>query len=169
MKYKIQAGTDTYNLLLKVKADIVTAQAEARTLLKELGGTAFMEAEGVLAGGISAIRFPVKKAGWKFHRHDGFFRPKETNLNVIKRISELPVVEYTAVNSILNFEPQYIYVKREETMAQVNYPALFFRKDHILLEVDIDALYPEPPVDVVEILDSEFVKIYNTENDESGL
>lgn len=161
MKFKILKSTPLFEQLLAVKDEIAEVQSKARVLLKEIGGISYFEAVGVLAGGISHVRFAQKKKDWVPSSEPGMYKPNPKNKEMLAKISNLPTVSYERLNSLLNFEPQT--VNSLQTVVVVSYPDIFFRKDVILLDVENACEY-EAPEGVIEILESEFFKLYRTED-----
>lgn len=169
MKFKILKGTKTFDALTKLKADIIRAEEAAMTLCKELGGVNSCRPKGSIGGGIEGIDFGVKekpiepckrgwegpeikKRGWIKHDPDLPFRQPKVipqNLDIIKRMNDLPVVYVSRFNSIIPLEC------RLDDMTHWNLSTIIFAKDLILLDI-AEWAKRETNTDLIEILTEEY-------------
>lgn len=164
MKFKVLPGGAIYNNLRLFSKKVDSVRVEARKLCKELGGETFAADGRFLAGGISGIVFNAKPDGWRVvgDSYRKLFFPKinKQNKAILAKIDLLPKINSKELNSIVSFEgPQTI--ERNDGghgMYWVECPKVFFGEKYILIDVSEGCTY-KPPVGVIEILESEFIKL----------
>lgn len=168
MKYKVLKGTDLFDKLWSIQKKMQSCQDEAQKIVNTIP-----EADGsskrshCLAGGIAAFHF---KKGWT-NAPDGWrkmekgwtqwFMPKSSdkkNKELLKKISELPVLGYEIINDLLNF---HFYVTEE--LQVWHCPIVEWRSKYVLIEVPNDKKY-KPLDGMIEIMDSEYIKLSKAKN-----
>lgn len=158
MKYKVLKTSPLGKQLMELHDRMKDASTQADKLVKELKGKKYCRSRGGVAGGISAIEFDEKPAGWKIEgeKWRGFYMPKSNNKEMREKIRALPVIGYGEVNKILSFKQQS-YGKRDGIYF-VNCPGILWRKSYILIEVQEELKY-KPVAGMKEITVSEFNKL----------
>jgi hypothetical protein len=158
MKYKVLKTSPLGKKLMLLHREMQVASKQADKLVKEFGGKKYCRATGAVAGGISAIEFEEKPKGWKKvgAKWQSLYMPMRNKKELWLKINALPLVDYEAINSILNFSRQ-TYCKKEG-FYHVNCPGVLWRKDCILIEVQEELKY-KPVAGMKEIMVSEFNKL----------
>lgn len=161
MKFKILKGTPLFDKLIDVKTKIRDCNAAAFALVKEMGYERMRGKEMVLAGGISSIEIKGGKPdGWRVafaeKTKDEYFPSKlKQNKEILSKISALPVVGYEELNDILDYD-----FHKHEGKRLSFHPAVIWKEDFILVSV-AEYMYYQPAKDMVEILESEYMKLSN--------
>lgn len=159
MKFKVVKGTATFDNLMELKAKMCLVYKEAKKVVRELGGTGHCSDHNAAWGGVDAIEFAERPAGWKImgKAWQRLYYPKASERELCKKLSALPTVSHKEINEIVKFNaPQTVC--NDAGMYFVNCVGLTWGKDYVLMEVTEGAKY-KAPKDVVEILDSEFQKL----------
>jgi hypothetical protein len=160
MKYKILKGTETFGKLHELNSKMKKCEAAASSLAIELGGSKdgkrLSRGLDCIAGGLAGIEMKTKLEGWRYasKNHYGFYYPRriKQNKEVLDRIENLPVLTYNDLNEIVSFDQQ------ASGMRWFNCPGVDWRDEYILLHIDNDC-YFTPNADMVEILESEYIKL----------
>lgn len=156
MKFKVLKGTDTFQKLEELRIKVTDVNNQAKDVVKKLEGKRYCGRSHKLAGGISAIEFDTKPEGYKpvGGSWRSLYYPKSVNKTDCKLIESLPTVEYSELNDIIGFNaPQT--VSSEKGILWISTIGLIFGENEMLIEVHDGCKY-EAPVDVVEILNSEY-------------
>lgn len=159
MKFKVEKGTETFKKLIELEKKVKDVTQQQQAVVKQLGGEIFCKQSHKLAGGLSAIKFETKPDGYKVvgEKYQSLYYPKATNKVDCKIISDLPVIEYDELNSIVNFKaPQTVSV--DGGIAWISTVGLIFGKNEMLIEVENGCKYI-PPKDVIQILESEYEEL----------
>lgn len=161
MKFKILKGTALFDTLESVIEKMRACNAHAKALMSEFNADGYSKSRNGIAGGIAAFNFtdPTKKPqGWKAMErgYTNWFFPKAAEKDLISRISQLPIVETSAVSEPLNYQNQSWM--NNERMVFSELPAIKFFDDYILVDVNSKAEYT-PVSDMVEILESEYKEL----------
>ena len=158
MKYKVLNTSPLGKKLIELKDKMLDAAKQADKIAKELKAKKYCRYMHGIAGGISAIEFDEKPAGWKKvgAKWQSLYMPMANKKELWTKINALPVIGYDELNSILNFRKQ-TYCKGAG-MYHVNCPGVMWRKDCILIEVQEELKY-KPVSGMKEITVSEFVKL----------
>jgi len=163
MKYKVVKGTKLFDELWSIQKQMQSCHDEVKKIadtIPEADG--FSKRSHCLAGGIAAFHFKEYSMGapdgWR-KMEKGFtpwFMPKSSdkrNKELLSRISKLPVIDYEAINDLLGFN---FHITGE---MQIWYaPIVEWRKKYVLIEMPSDRKY-KPKDGMIEILDSEFIKL----------
>lgn len=160
MKFKILKGTETFQKLTDLKSEMNRCNSEASSLSKSLGGcikgTHLGKGYGCISGGLAGIKMETKPDGWKnaSTQYYGFYIPKinKANKHLLDRIELLPTVRHEDLNAIVGFEMQ------SSGRRWFNCPGVHWTKEYVLLEVDNECDFT-PNCDMIEILESEYVKL----------
>lgn len=166
MKFKVVKGTKLFDQLVDVQKEIRRVNGEARKLVESLGYKKYWPSSE-LAGGIVAIHCPTGKPEgwavfWKDEKH--CYMPaknKKENKELWAKINALPVLEYSYLNDLLDYKPL-----THRTDNRVSFgPGIQWEKDYVLLEfADYVAAKYKPVKDMIEILESEYVKLSKLKN-----
>lgn len=166
MKFKILKGTDTFQKLKDVQTKMIAAGNASEKLCKELGGTDVYTHNRYAAGGIDAIGFE-KEPDTKVWRRAGkswqnLWYPRSTQKTLLQKFSDLPKVELSEINNIVGFNPGFCGGDGVSVfMVHVKSVGLQFLPKMILIEVENKMKF-KPNKDMVEIKDSEFLKLSTT-------
>ncbi len=162
MKFKVLKGTPLFKQLTAVKKEMVRCNDAAYEIIKEFGCTQMRGKFGVIAGGISGIIFQNGKKppeGWRYTGESfNEYMPKKNvsaNKELNKRIKELPIVEYDALNDPLNFD----WHDNDGSRKVSFHPGIKWKNNYIL--IDVSKHYPryKPQEGMIEILESEYNKL----------
>lgn len=159
MKFKVSKGTETFKKLQQLMSKIEDVDAQAKKVVKKLGGKEYASAQRSLAGGIAAIQFDEKPEGYKMvgEKWQRLYYPKATNKKDLNLISDLPTIEYAELNDIVGFKgPQT--TSHSLGLAWVSSVGLAMGKTVAVIEVAEGCKY-SPPKDILEIKDSEYQRI----------
>lgn len=155
MYFKIDPASELFKQFQTVRKDFKAVRLAANDLLKEVGATSYKEPWGVFAGGIAGFRFPNGKIpkGWNRPK-SGFTFPTKSRKNkaLLKQIAALPVVEASAVSSILGWDPH-----NAVALKMIPYPTIGWNEDFITIKIPDNAIY-QPVEGMIEILYSEYAK-----------
>ncbi len=136
------------------------ANGKAAELAKELGAAHYSKSQRGIGGGIEALDFPksapdnYKKIGPKYQN---WYFPKASEKETLKRIAELPVIDYKELNQTLGFKGPQV-VASENGLLMVSTPAISWNDKDIILSLPGEVKF-SPSNDVVEILESEYNRI----------
>lgn len=158
MKYKILAGTDTFNKLLAIQKRMQEADGVIKALVAEFGAEEWLgNGYGYIAGDLIGIWFAQKPDGWTEIRskHRNFFCPKSSvkgNKPLLERIAAIPKVKTSELNECVGFKPQRV------DLTQYNSIGVEWGSEFHLIEVPDDADYT-PLDDIIEVLGSEYKRL----------
>src|SRR6476620_6393552 len=162
MKFKVKQDSPTFTAIMEMMKEINAVNKVAKDLFKETHAITYTPLGGKLAGGISAFIFPKRPKGYKpvGPKERNLSYPNFSNRGMLKKINDLPVLEYSVLNDIIGFQaPQHL--EREEPTIKIVYsPGVIVRNDEILIDITEGCFYDGHP-DLVEILESEFLEIKN--------
>lgn len=161
MKFKVSEGNETYEKFMALRMKISLVQKESVELVESLGAQKFCKKLNVAYGGIGAILFDKKPQGWKMvgEQGDNLFYPKATEKELNLKFNALPTISFNEINQIVKFNaPQTIC--NGGNMQWIDCIGLVWGKDCVLISVTEGAKY-EAPVDVIEILESEYQRLTN--------
>jgi DNA-directed RNA polymerase subunit N (RpoN/RPB10) len=165
MYFKIEKGTDTFKKLSELKKQIDSITQQAKDVVTELGGERYCHHRYKLAGGISAIEFKKKPDGWKSvgESWQDLHMPLAKNKEACNKVENLPTLDYEVLNKIVGFKgPQT--VSSGNGLAFVKTVGLnWCTGKYYLMEVATGCKY-KPLSDIVEILESEFLKLKGKDN-----
>lgn len=161
MKYKIMHGTGTFAKLKVLEKQMDRVCKARNKVLKELGAERFATLRGVLCGGMVAVELAAKPEGFKVYdrSHPRFFAPKADNTEWSAKFNDLPTLPYSALNDIVGFKSGQMTGHESGGFAIHRCPGIEFGKTVILLETDAKAKYSPENADIVEILESEYVRL----------
>lgn len=156
MKFKVLKGTDTFQKLEELRLKIKEVNNQAFNVVRELGSTRYCKKNGVLAGGISAIEFTSKPEGYinMGKSWQSLYFPKAKNKKDLELISKLPTIDYSELNTIVNFEGNQV-VETDAGLAFIKTIGLIFGENEMLIDIEDGCKYC-PPKDIIEILSSEY-------------
>jgi hypothetical protein len=86
------------------------------------------------------------------------FYPKATNKALLRRISALPTLKPKELNEIVGFRGGMSVTSTGDFVVH-RAPGIEWKKDVILMEVPAGAKYTPPSKDIVEILESEYLRL----------
>jgi hypothetical protein len=158
MKYKILAGTGTFNKLSAIQKRIEEADRITKALVAEFGAEEWLgNGYGYVAGDLIGIRFAQKPEGWTKIRsnHSSFFCPKSSvkgNKDLLDRIAAIPKVMTWELNDCIGFKPQRV------GLTQYTSIGVKWGNEFHLVHVPEAADYT-PLNDVIEILGSEYKRL----------
>lgn len=159
MKFKILKETETFEKLMKLKERIISVNEQAADAIKLLGATKYCKAQNRLAGGVCAIEFEKKPDGYRRvgDRWSDLYYPKVSNKIDSELLQTLPTMDYKELNDIINFEGNQT-IAAERGMFWIHTVGLTWGENEILIDVENGCKY-DAPTDVVEILESEYLKL----------
>lgn len=159
MHFKISKGSKTFTDLQTLLAEMQRCNVAATKLANELGATnggRHLSRAHVVAGGISGIKLDSKPNGWKGTHRDyyGYYIPKisKANREISNKIASLPVVSHDDLNAVVGFHEHY------KDGRWYTSPALNWGDDYVLLHTSPGCDFT-PNADMIEILESEYVKL----------
>lgn len=161
MKYKIEKGTPVYDQMDALWKEASRCHDASYELAGEFGTTKIARSRKNVAGGIAAFQLDKKPEGWKMvgKKEQRLYFPKANLKELIKRINDLPVITDEQVCAILNFKPQT--VSTEGGIAFLTVPTIELKDSVFLIDLPIYAKW-DVPEGVVEILESEYLKLSET-------
>lgn len=155
MYFKIDPDSALFEQFKKIREDFKAVRLAAHEMKTELGAISYTEPWGVFAGGIAGFQFPNREIpkGWKRPKM-GFTFPVKArkNKDLLRRIAALPVVEASAVSSILNWDPHGAV-----PLKMIPYPIIGWKDDFFTIKIPDGAIY-QPVEGMIEILYSEWAK-----------
>lgn len=162
MKFKILKGTKLFDRLTAVRKEMTRCNKEALKVMKEAGAKSIRGRRMVAAGGISSFIFEdnIKPDNWSFAYGKDYpkdFMPtrnRTVNKDLLGKIANLPVVEYDAINDLLNYD-----FNDSDTNRLYFIPGLLFKKQCILLVFGEQYTRYKPVKDMIEITHSEYLKL----------
>lgn len=165
MKFKIEAGTETYVKLMALKKRMDAAHKAVNKVLDELGAQRYQAAYGAMLGGISAVELPSKPEGWVQvgARSSRLFYPSAKNTAWRDRLKALPTLKHDELNSVVGFNPQHRIDEDRMVWKRYKAPGIQFLKNAVLLDTGA-ADYTPPNADIVEILESEYRRLEQLAN-----
>jgi hypothetical protein len=159
MKFKILKGTETYAKLDTLWKQIIASRKATNKFINELGAHEFMDGNGI-AGGLSAVAFREKPEGWvKSAYGPGLYYPSAKNRTMRDRIAALPVVPHSALNEIVGFKPTTSIDEDRGRMVRHRAPGFGPAKGCFTMTVSSTAKYTPPNADIIEILESEYLRL----------
>lgn len=158
MKYKVSNNSPLGKKLTELRNRMLEASKQADKLAKEFNAKKYCRNTNGVAGGISAIEFEEKPAGWKKvgAKWQNLYMPIASKKELWSKINALPLISHNEVNDILKFKRQSYANK--QGMYFVNCPGVLWRKTCILIEVQEELKY-KPVAGMKEITVSEFNKL----------
>jgi hypothetical protein len=150
MVFKVSKGCELYDKLKALMDRVNECDRAADALAKELGGTSCRKGYWTIGWGLSAITMPVKPKGWKNAHRDlvGEYMPSASNKEVVKKINELPKVEYNDLNSLVGYHNAF------------GHPGINVRDDYAFLTFSDKQADKLTPVDgMVEITVTEYKRL----------
>lgn len=165
MKFKIDKGTETYQKITVLNDRINQVRHQIKDLNEEVGAEGAMTSSSHLAGFIAGFKFPQKPDGWKSaSKSYPIFFPKSIRKNtpLLERIAAIELIDFKVLNEIVGFKPQtYCEGSTVKFIKSVGYA---LRDDYCLLSVSERAKFT-PNADMVEILESEYLRLKGTDNE----
>jgi len=165
MRFKVIQESTTFKKLRELETKISEVKKQANKLCKKLGGKSIATTGRNAAGGIDAIEFLKNPGKDKWNpvgeKYSNLYAPKAANTEIIKQFSELPVVKFEELNSIVGFTPEYIGING--SMAHVKCIGVMFCEKEILIKSEENSKF-KPSKDLIEILESEYIQIAKTVN-----
>lgn len=159
MKFKILKGTETFEKLTALYKRMLKADRARNPILDELGSKRFAPVRG-LAGGILAVEFGKPPAGWKRigKPWQNLYEPTVKNKEMIAKLKALPVLKYDELNAIVGFKEVDHMDDEAGTWTRIRCPGVRWKKEVILMDTG-RAKYTPPNADIIEILESEYVRL----------
>lgn len=155
MKYKVKTESELHSKFNSLIDRMSACRKEALLLAESLGFDALGGKHNCAAGGISCLQHEGPKPPEGYKRVGKDYQklcfPKANNKEVLKKISELPIVTNEEYNGLINFEATFVgnvYIRRFGLM----------ERDGVYLIDTGEADYT--PVDgMEEILESEYKRL----------
>lgn len=159
MKYKILKGTETFEKLTALYKEMERVRDAVDPILKEYGTDRYISTQGELVGGIHALELKTKPEGFKVigKPWQRLYAPKASNTKEYKRFCALPTLPFSALNDILGFKGGALM--DGGGLSWVNCPGIEFHDKHVLLDLPNKCKYTAPNADIVEIFESEYVRL----------
>ncbi len=159
MFFIVRTPSPLFQKLQEINKKMRSANKSALDLAKTVGCKQIRRENFQLAGGISSFYFKEKPDGFAYTRtkkHPNDFFPKKiiANKELLKKISELPLVEYQELNDLVGFDER----KHSPAGRWMFCPNISWHKDFVLLDFKSAEKY-KPIVGMKEILYSEFEKL----------
>lgn len=168
MKYKVLKGTDLFEKFMEWDRKRTKCNDVALDLVHKIAepfggsekGEHLGEGHAFDAGGISGIALKEKPANWKAvytkHYNNIYFpMQRKVNADLLKQINDLPKMPTKERNDIIGFQPHFGDHKYYRSYG------ISFKEECILIDMDNEV--PFTPVEgMVEILESEYVKLYKS-------
>lgn len=166
MEFKVSKGTALFKELKKVHQNIVCVKEEARQLSLKVGATGYYAASFQLAGGISALVFDKKPDGYAktYHSNNSFYPSKRLKVNkdLIKEIEALPVLPYSDINSLINYDDRkYRKPNGDGSFTTSLCPNIHFGSEYILIQFPTWCEYTTNLKDMQDISATEYIKLKN--------
>ena len=164
MKFKIEKGTGLFEAFLVLKERIRITNAQAFEVVEELGLTRYCPELYCLAGGISAFVIDdftqFKRKNWaaiNARKYSNFFFPKKIKANeaLLAKIKALPKLQYNELNDLIQFKAGSTTI-----LGWALHPGVIWRDDFVLIDTTEGQIY-EPVADMIEILESEYIRLKN--------
>lgn len=164
MKYKVNKSTELYKRLKEVWDKCDKCTEVATNLAISLGAIKVATRGRNRSGGVDGFYFnydntPDKELWTQIDRHNNprLFYPRhgkkyKVNESLHERIDALPVITFEEYNALIGFESQWAGLTNYKSFG------MHMGKDYILIEVATECKYTPLP-DMVELLDSEYVKL----------
>lgn len=158
MHYKIVKGTPLFKSLDDLRQRMADCNKVAAKLAKKLGGKAWVYDRYYLGGGLSAVEFDEKPAGWKMvgRPWQNLYMPLANKKILWDEISALPTIEKDEMQALLHYKSQSF--EDSGNIVWSDLPGIYFRKNAVLIEIRAEASY-KPVAGMKEILHSEFIKM----------
>ena len=159
MKFKILPGSELFDKMKALEKQINDADNLAKDACKKLGGKQLATSGRYLGGGIEAIQFeetPDANLWSKVNKYHSLYRPKVRNKEAWAIIQQLPILQSSDLNSILNFNDQT--VSYGDSLIFCSRPGVFFGEKYFLVNISDGCKYT-PVEGMVEILDSEYQQL----------
>lgn len=164
MYIRINKGTPTFEKLEELLKKMKVVHDVRNKFLDKVGAEKFVPGYWTLAGGIASIYFDKQPEGWARagNKGDNLYVPKKrkSNKELIEEMEKLPRVKYEELNSIVGFKQQERPNPDRPGRGFIKTlcPRMFYRKDYHLMEIE-KGLKFKLNEDMVEILESEFIKL----------
>lgn len=159
MKFKVLKGTELFKQLDNLKKEMNRCNKLAFDFVESLGYKSMRGKFNTLAGGLSSI---IIEAGhpkdWRKceGKHEYFPMKRKSNKELLDKINSLPIIVDDDLNKILNFQP---WGKRKNERHLNFHPAVQWSDAVILVDVSSNYVSYKPFADMIEILDSEYLKL----------
>ncbi|UOR06272.1 hypothetical protein MUN82_04050 [Hymenobacter aerilatus] len=157
MKFKIVKGTALFEKLSELQAKCTECNKAARALADQQGANGFASGRNMIAGGIAALCFDDKPEGYRLLQQPNYYYPKVTKANrpLHDAIAALPTVGNDDLNGLLNYKFQTVC--DGDKMYWASRPGVIWGEEQIL--VDTGKAKYEPVADMIEILESEYLRL----------
>jgi hypothetical protein len=156
MKFKILPGCELFDKLQDINNGVIAARAAIADTLKARGFSGKFATDKDYLISCNAVEILGEKPdGWRSvgASWQKFFWPKATNKSMLKELNALPAISNDVLNNLLNFS------FRSGPGLEIYYrPGVAWHKEYVLVNTD-RAPY-EPVEGMVEILESEYEKLY---------
>lgn len=165
MKFKVKKGSETHKKLIALQKRITDVNKQANKFIESIGAKEYCRNQHHAYGGVGAIKFNEKPEGWRKEGapYQRLYMPKSAQKELWSKINALPVIEYDEINKIVGFHaPQT--VECTGGLAWIKCIGIHWGRNDILLETVEGSQY-KPPKDIVEILESEYVKLKGTQKE----
>lgn len=161
MKFKILPGCELFDKLQDINNGVIAARAAIRDTLKARGFSGKFGTDRNHLISCDAVEILGDKPdGWRFvgASWQKMYLPKATNKSMLKELSALPSISNDVLNNLLNFS--FCTGPNLEVYFR---PGVAWHKEYVL--VDTDKAPYEPIEGMVEILESEYNKLYTAIKD----
>lgn len=154
MYYKIEAGTPTYEKLLELQGRITACNKAARELSEQQGAATYAASSRTVGGGIAALCFASKPAGYKLVQAPNYYYPKSIKANsaLHDAIAALPLVTNKELNDLLGYVAGL--TSEGERMYFSTRPGVTWGEGWVAVDAGRSGL--KGNADAVEILESEW-------------
>lgn len=167
--YLIQNGSKLFDALTEINNKIKASREANRKLVEELGGIDFRTRHSNGLFSIAAIEFkePPDKAFWTSvgSKYESLYMPKVKNKEVLKKISDIVLVQREEINEHIKYKSQIIMAGLGFT--DVRMPNISFGAEYILFEIPDGCVY-EPVEGAEEILGTVYKQLKDKLNVEEA-